>query len=133
LIKLHLVVFLCLQILGIINWCTLQLLSLPYKRKCYGDLSDDQTTIHSSFPVSLIMSASSSNDAKLLRRIEKLLEQDPQGQDAALSGLLQELGTLWDKPATETLEKAFQLFGTAAGKHSKNEERDEVLAVKGSG
>jgi hypothetical protein len=101
-----------------------------YKRKYYGDLSDDQTTVYASVLVP-IMSASSSNDAELLRRTEELLEQDPQGQAAALSGLLQELGTLWNKPATETLEKAFQLFGTAAGKHSKSEERGEVL--NGSG
>jgi hypothetical protein len=73
------------------------------------------------------MSTSSSNDAELLRRVEELLEQGPQGQDAALTGLLRELGTLWDKPAAETLEKSFQLFGTAAGKDSKNEERHETL------
>jgi hypothetical protein len=73
------------------------------------------------------MSAISSDDAELLRRTEELLDQHPQGQDAALSDLLQELGTLWDKPAADTLEKVFQLFGTAAGKDSKKEERHETL------
>jgi hypothetical protein len=77
------------------------------------------------------MSTSSSNDAELLGRVEELLQQGPQGQDAALTGLLQELGTLWDKPAAETLEKSFQLFGTAAGKDSKNEERHETLKTSG--
>jgi hypothetical protein len=75
------------------------------------------------------MSASSSDDAELLRRTEQLLEQEPEGQDAALSRLLQDLGTLWDKPATETLEQAFQLFGTAVGKHSKLEQRHQTWKV----
>jgi hypothetical protein len=77
------------------------------------------------------MSAGSSDDAELLKRTEQLLEQDPEGQDAALSGILQELGTLWDKPATETLEKTFQLFGTAVGKHSKIEAKPLILKSSG--
>jgi hypothetical protein len=77
------------------------------------------------------MSTMSSDDTELLKRTEELLDQNPQGQDAALTGLLQELGTLWDKPAADTLEKTFQLFGTAAGKDSKNEERHETLRTSG--
>jgi hypothetical protein len=58
-------------------------------------------------------------EAELLKRVEVLLEQGPESQDAALRELQKELITKRKEPATDVLENIFQLFGTTVGKQSK--------------
>jgi hypothetical protein len=56
---------------------------------------------------------------ELLTRIDTLLEQDPTGQDDTLRELRKELEILRTESNTNTIEKVFQLFGTAVGTNSK--------------
>jgi hypothetical protein len=63
--------------------------------------------------------SANNGEAELLKRVEVLLERDPEGQDAALCELQKELITKRKEPATDVLENIFQLFGTTVGKQSK--------------
>jgi hypothetical protein len=64
-------------------------------------------------------STTHSGEASLLQRVEQLLEENPEAQDSTLQELQKELGALRMETSSETLEKVFQSFGTAVGKHSK--------------
>jgi hypothetical protein len=66
-------------------------------------------------------STTHSSDVSLLQRVEQLLKEDPEAEDATLQELQKELGTLQIESSSETLERIFQSFGTAVGTHSKVE------------
>jgi hypothetical protein len=73
----------------------------------------------SSHPTPLGMSSTTNDgDASLLQRVKQLLEEKPEAQDSTLQELQKELRTVQVQARSETLEKVFQLFGTAVGKHS---------------
>jgi hypothetical protein len=75
-----------------------------------------------SHPTPLRMSSTThSSDVSLLQRVEQLLKEDPEAEDATLQELQKELGTLQIESSSETLERIFQSFGTAVGTHSKVE------------
>jgi hypothetical protein len=62
------------------------------------------------------MSSSDGKSADFLEQLKTLLAGAPEGQDAALRGILEQLLPFREESGKETLEKAFELFGTAAGK-----------------
>jgi hypothetical protein len=66
------------------------------------------------------MSLNEESAVDFLERLKAVLEHGPQGQDTALRGLLEELSAHRKGPKKDTLEKAFEIFGTAVGKQSKS-------------
>jgi hypothetical protein len=67
------------------------------------------------------MASVQDDKTELLTRIEILLEQDPAGQDDTLRELRKQLEILRTESNTNTIEKVFQLFGTAVGTNSKRD------------
>jgi hypothetical protein len=71
-------------------------------------------------------STTNDGDVSLLQRVEQLLEESPEAQESTLQELQKELGILRIETSSETLEKIFQSFGTAVGKHGKIEQVPNV-------
>ena len=72
------------------------------------------------------MSANLDYRAELLKRVETLLDQTPEGQDDALRDMQAELRSLRKESRTDALEQVVQLLGTAVGKQSKIERARNV-------
>jgi hypothetical protein len=68
------------------------------------------------------MSLSENSDVEFLERLGSVLERGPEGQDTALRVVLEEVAAYRQERKTDTLEKAFEIFGTAVGKQSKSAE-----------
>jgi hypothetical protein len=66
------------------------------------------------------MSSQDGPTTSFLQRLDALLEHGPEGQNAALRDMLEELATFRQEPDKATLETVFEKFGTAVGKQSEN-------------
>jgi hypothetical protein len=65
------------------------------------------------------MTSTPESGATFLERLETFLDQGPPGTESGLKTYLEEFSSYRNAPDQTTLEKAFELFGTAVGKQSK--------------
>lgn len=64
------------------------------------------------------MPSGDGQSADFLDRLKTFLSGVPERPNAGLRGMLEELGSYQGEPGKHTVEKAFEVFGTAAGKQS---------------
>jgi hypothetical protein len=76
------------------------------------------------------MSLSEDSATEFLERLRVVLERGPEGQDIALRAVLEEFPAYRQELKKDTLEKAFEILGTAVGKQSKSADVEEPWTVR---